>query len=271
MTLPLVCPKCQRKSTTPDARFCYYCSAQLLNVITLDQEEITIGRVKGNNIVLEHPAVSDKHARLVKRNEQWYVVDESSAKGTFINYERVPHGKEGHPLDSSGENILWIAPFSFRLSKSGTQSANFEQAYLTLDACDLVRIVKNKGEKQKILDLTGVSLSFRPGEFIALVGGSGTGKSTLMKALLGLEPAQAGTVYINGRSYIQQGQSQRFEALNAIVGYVPQDDVLHYDLTPAEALDYVARIRLSPDLSKEDRYTHINNCPFAEKSSEKGN
>lgn len=267
------CPNCWRQLADPGAQYCQHCGvnlqewhqagvrAQLVtNPIALTKTPITIGRDETCDIHLDHPAVSAQHARLEWRTQagSWYVVDEISAKGTFVNYQQVAHGSEGRLVNPATDTI-WIAPYSFRLAGSEKQRTRFEPARLRLDAVDLVRTVKHDQTHQPItiLDLQSTPLSFRPGEFIALVGGSGAGKSTLMKALLGLAPAQQGTVYVSGRPFIENGQAQRFQAMHAIVGYVPQEDIVHRELTPLEAMDYTARFRLSPDLSKRERTAYI--------------
>jgi ABC-type multidrug transport system ATPase subunit len=271
--LHALCPNCWRQVRDPEAQFCYHCGVNLhewsragthpqpvTNPIALNKTPITIGRGESNDIRVDHPAVSQHHARLEWRSDQgaWYVVDEVSARGTFVNYQQVPHGPEGRPV-SPATDTLWIAPYSFRLIGGEQQRHHFEPARLRLDVKSLVRTVRHEKTKQTIaiLNLEPTPLSFRPGEFIALVGGSGAGKSTLMKALLGLSPAQKGTVYVSGRPFIVDGQAQRFEAMHAIVGYVPQEDIVHRELTPLEAMDYTARFRLSPDLSKDERMAYI--------------
>jgi len=69
--------------------------------------------------------------------------------------------------------------------------------FIRLDAHRLVRQVKDKQGRTKTI-LSQVSLPIEPGQFVALVGGSGTGKSTLLKTLLGIEPTQEGGVFLNG-------------------------------------------------------------------------
>jgi len=283
-TSSLFCNNCWHTAKEADAQYCPNCGVDMAewgsmnaprmvttNDIALtprrtgdgDQPSITIGRGILNDVRLDHPAVAEQHARLEWRTDEnaWYVVDEASAKGTFVNYQQVPHSPEGWPINPDAD-IIWIAPYSFRLTSKEEQPNRFEPAHLRVDAIGLIRTVKHEttGDPVCILNMEPTPLSFRPGEFIALVGGSGTGKSTLMKALLGLEPAQEGSVYINGRPFIVNGQARPFEAMHAIVGYVPQDDIMHHDLSPWEAMDYIAQFRLSPDLSPEERSVFIQDA-----------
>ena len=263
------CPNCWRPITDEEIRYCPECgvsihdwgegavSASLAtailrtgNTLVLSHSPLTIGRDERNDICLSHPAVSEFHASLSWDADQrtWVLVDNGSARGSFVNYRPVP-ADTGVPVQP-GQDVLWIAPYAFRLAISG-ESGRFEPAQLRLDAHGLRRTVKHPSGKGDltILNLKQTALSFRPGEFIALVGGSGAGKSTLMKALLGLEPAQQGAVYLGATPFIEEGEVQRFAAMQTVIGYVPQEDVVHRELTVEEALAYTTRLRLSPDLS----------------------
>jgi ABC-type multidrug transport system ATPase subunit len=97
-----------------------------------------------------------------------------------------------------------------------------------------------------------VSLSILPGEFVAIVGGSGAGKTTLLDAMAGLRPATSGTVYYNGRDYYRCIDDYRH-----VLGYVPQDDIIHGELAVAQTLWYSARLRLPRDTSKESIATAV--------------
>src|SRR5204862_6435930 len=72
------------------------------------------------------------------------------------------------------------------------------------------------------------------------------GKSTLLMAVLGLLRPTAGGVLLNGRPLFQQ-----YESFRTNVGYVPQDDIVHPQLTVREALEYACKLRLPP-LTKKD-------------------
>src|SRR5256885_270989 len=91
--------------------------------------------------------------------------------------------------------------------------------------------------------LHDITFSILPREFVTLVGGSGTGKSTLLDAISGVRPANAGQVRYNGVEYYSQLDSYR-----SAIGYVPQDDIVPTDLTVERALYYAAKLRLPEDM-----------------------
>lgn len=95
--------------------------------------------------------------------------------------------------------------------------------------------------------LSSISLQVQPGQLVALLGPSGAGKSTLMKCVLGLRDPNRGKVLIGGKPLSEAGP----------VGYVPQDDHVHKQLTVWQELDYAAQLRL-PDLDESERGELIN-------------
>lgn len=98
--------------------------------------------------------------------------------------------------------------------------------------------------------ILGQNLSFfvAAGEFVGLLGPSGSGKSTLLKACSGLEKPSRGKVSLN--------QQDLYKSLNdwrEKIGYVPQDDIIHGELSVQKAVHYAARLRLKPDLAEQTR------------------
>jgi ABC-type multidrug transport system ATPase subunit len=85
--------------------------------------------------------------------------------------------------------------------------------------------------------LHDVSFVARPGELDGIVGGSGAGKTTLLEALAGVRPADGGEVRFDGNDH---------GAYRAILGYVPQDDIIHLELPLERTLRYAAQLRLPP-------------------------
>src|SRR5262249_55934262 len=130
----------------------------------------------------------------------------------------------------------------YRMIYESTQLAQYdESSFIRVDALGL----KRSGAKGATL-LNNVSLSLPARAFVALVGGSGAGKSTLLDALAGLRPAEQGSVFYNGRNLYQN-----LAAFKTQVGYVPQDDIVHRDLTVERALYYAAKMRLPGDFTRE--------------------
>ena len=228
---------------------------------------LRLGRAEDNDRVLSHPAVSSYHTRLdLLPDGAWWVTDLTSTHGTYVNNQAVSTAGAAIRVE---QDTLWIAPFALRLSVNETPRMP-RPAHLRLDLVNLER----KAGSRVLLDLTGTPLSFRPGEFIAIVGGSGAGKSTLLKALLGMDTIQgrgrSGDVFFNNQLLISGPESYAFAPLNSIVGYVPQqDDSLHFQLTAAEALDYTARIRFASDLPADERKARVQEALVAVKMDRK--
>ncbi len=88
--------------------------------------------------------------------------------------------------------------------------------------------------------LSNISLSVHPGEFVGLLGPSGAGKSTLLNAMNGFRPASEGKVLLNGTNLYTQ-----FDRFRTLIGYVPQDDIVHTSLSVYKSLYYAALLRFS--------------------------
>ena len=112
---------------------------------------------------------------------------------------------------------------------------------------NITREVRSRlgGGKIKLLD--GISLSIQPNEFVGLLGPSGAGKSSLIEALNGVRPANSGYVRINNLDLYRH-----LDSLKQAIGYVPQDDIIHRELTVYRTLFYVAKLRLSRDVSAKE-------------------
>jgi ABC-type multidrug transport system ATPase subunit len=101
-----------------------------------------------------------------------------------------------------------------------------------------------KGGRQVLND---VSLAMRPGELVAIVGGSGAGKTMLLEALAGVRPAERGEVRFDGVDLYSN-----LDAFRNRLGYVPQDDIIHAELPLERTLRYAARLRLPASTSKAE-------------------
>ncbi|MEQ9357087.1 ATP-binding cassette domain-containing protein [Coleofasciculus chthonoplastes] len=186
-------------------------------------------------IQLDAPTVSRLHAVITPSPQGGYRLEDRSTNGTFLNEKPI---NTTVPLQD-GDTIR-IGPFSLLLRQDTLELVD-RGNFIRLDAHRLVRQVKDKQGQTKTI-LSHVSLPIEPGQFVALVGGSGTGKSTLLKTLLGIEPTQEGGIFLNGDNL-----RQNFNLYRSQIGYVPQDDIVHPDLTVAEVLTYSCQLRLPPD------------------------
>ena len=118
-----------------------------------------------------------------------------------------------------------------------------ERRGLHVQATGLARVLRRGS---RILD--DVTLAIEPGEVVAIIGASGAGKTTLLDALAGVRPASHGTVRFDGLDIAQHGG-----AFRTLVGYVPQDDIIHRDLPVETTLRYAARLRLPDDRPRRHR------------------
>ncbi|MFL5695992.1 MAG: FHA domain-containing protein [Ktedonobacteraceae bacterium] len=209
--------------------------------IPLGAPQISIGRHPNNTVVLNHPQVSAYHARLQQVQGAYRIVDLGSTNGVYVNALRVTN-----QLLKPGDEVR-IGPF--KLTYTGTQLTQQDESNsVRIDAVHL----KKLGNKQVVL-LNDISIAIPPRKFVALVGGSGTGKSTLMGALNGLRPAESGMVFYNGQDYYKH-----LAAFSTQLGYVPQDDIIHRDLPVERALYYAARMRLPDDFTGAQIQQRIN-------------
>lgn len=90
----------------------------------------------------------------------------------------------------------------------------------------------------KQLAVASVSLSLGKGEFLAIIGPDGAGKSSLLRAMAGLQPVNAGTVHVLGMDAWEQ---RRF--LHEKLGYLPQIFALYGDLTVDENLAFLGHLK----------------------------
>ncbi len=201
----------------------------------LDPKQVrtAIGR-QGCAVLLDHPTVSRVHTWIDRLPDGSHSMrDAGSANGTFVNGQRITQ----HMLTAG--DIIQIGPFKLVYQRNRLDQYD-QRRGMHIDVRDLTYTVAIRGKQKTILQ--AVSLSIAPREFVAIVGGSGAGKSTLMRAISGSVRAAAGQVLVNGDDLYQH-----FDAYRALMGYVPQDDILHQTLQVDRALDYAARLRLSAD------------------------
>ncbi len=215
--------------------------AQVRTIDLGEKERLTIGRDPGNDVVLAQPVISRYHAQVTRVGRRYYVSDLQSANGTFVNDRRIETNTWLQPNDT-----IRIGPYRFVLGEN--QFVRYDETNgLRVEAMGL-----NKWVRKKLNLLQDISLIFQPREFIVVVGQSGGGKSTLIDSIAGYRPATHGKVFVNGIDVYRS-----FDAIRNEIGYVPQRDIIHMELTVYQALDYAAKLRMPRDTSKEERHKRI--------------
>lgn len=201
---------------------------------------LTIGRGGEADIQLPAPAVSRRHAVLQPSGDEWVLNDLNSTNGTFVNGQRI-----SAPRRLAAGDVIQIGPFRLAYEGGGIFKLQAASRGLRLDGHSVIWEVGSKEKRKRILE--DINVAIYPQEFIGLVGGSGAGKTTLMKAMSGLLPPTEGQVLVEGEPLYEN-----YEAYRQLIGYVPQDDILHKELTVEEALRYSARLRLPPDIGEDE-------------------
>jgi len=204
---------------------------------------VQIGRDAGNDVVINSPNVSRFHAQVEKVGQRYRVEDLRSSNGTFVNDERIDGSVWLKP-----EDTIRIGQYRFVMGKD--QLASYDDSNgLRVDAINL-----NKWVRKDLNILQNISVSFKPREFIVVVGQSGGGKSTFVDAVAGYRPATAPSrVLVNDVDIYQN-----FDAIRNDIGFVPQKDIIHMELTVYQALDYAAQLRMPGDTTPEERERRVN-------------
>lgn len=204
-----------------------------------------IGRALENELVVSDLQVSRLHAEFHATPDGRYEIrDLGSHNGTYVN--GMPIAKGGSALLGPND-IVGVGHSTFRLVGDrleefvDTGEVSFSARHLTVTV---------DGGKDILKD---VSFGVPEKSLIAVIGPSGSGKSTLLKALTGYRPANKGDVLYDNRNLYKQ-----FAELRQRIGLVPQDDILHKELTVKKALKYAAKLRFPSDTSEQERAQRID-------------
>lgn len=216
------------------------------NIFLKDKKNIIIGRESTNDITISHSLVSRMHAEIYQEKNEWYIKDLNSTNGTFVNGKQVKSATKLNVMDT-----IYIGQTKFVVQQNKIIYNSNVQG-LQLDAIDISKVVKDSNagffsekKEKKILD--HISISIKPGELVALIGGSGAGKSTFMDTINGFRPATEGTVLVNGDDFYAN-----FNAYKNIMGYVPQQDIVYDSLTVHQMLTYAAKLRMPEDSNDQE-------------------
>ena len=204
----------------------------------LSQQTITtVGQNEKCDIRVDNPLVSDKHFFIAFDGQNCFIEDAHSVRGTYVNNRKVKRSKLN---DYDRISIPGAAYIFFRNRLLYSTAAGG----IRIDAADICKEVTDRNTRKKISLVTHVSFRIGAGEFVAVVGGSGAGKSTLLDCINGMRPATGGKIYYDTNDYYENMNSYK-----GVIGYVPQKDIMHDDLTVGTALRYTAKLRTRADIS----------------------
>lgn len=197
-----------------------------------------IGSAPDNDIIIHDVLVSGHHAFLVLVPQGVQITDANSTNGTYVNGQRVKEAilHNGDVVTIGNSDMVFANGTLARRTEPAAETGGLKvnSVSLTVDG------------NHTLLDR--ISFSAGPGKLTALIGPSGSGKSTLLKVIEGGVRPTGGTV-----SFEQHDVHNAYASMRTRIGMVPQDDVVHPQLTVTEALGYAAELRMSPDATKAAR------------------
>jgi ABC transport system ATP-binding/permease protein len=211
-------------------------------IMPMPVRALRIGRASDNDVVVPDLSVSRHHAELRRTSRgEFEIVDLDSHNGTYLNGQRIKVA----PVTET--DLIGVGPATFR--RVGDELQEFlDTGDISLTAKDLTfRISGGK----VLLD----HVTFPLGErcLLGVIGPSGAGKSTLLGALTGIAPATEGSVLYDGRDLYRS-----YAELRHRIGLVPQENILHTQLTVRRALQFAAELRFPRDTSKQERKRRID-------------
>ena len=210
-------------------------------VMRLPDRVVRIGRADDSDVVVSDLRVSRRHAELRRAPGGGYeITDLGSHNGTFLNGQQVTSAAV------TEADVIGIGLATFRLV--GDELQQFDDVGdVSLDARGLTVTLPSG----KII-LDDVTFPLPERCLLGVIGPSGAGKSTLLGALTGMRPASTGSVLYDGRDLYAN-----YAELRHRIGLVPQENILHTQLSAQRGLGYAAELRFPRDTSPAERSRRI--------------
>lgn len=208
---------------------------------------MSVGRDSACEVVLNDKSISRRHATLQPLpNGGCLVRDEHSQGGSFVN------GRRFDEHEFTVGDRLEIGPFCFqfdglalvRVANTSGGSIRANRIFMQVSERSLLGLLTGGGRTTNII-LDDVSMIIPPSRFFGLIGPSGAGKSSLLHTIAGLRKPEGGTVLIDGEDIYANDVPPSF-------GFVPQDDIVHPELTVRQAMQYSARLRLARETPRHE-------------------
>lgn len=230
--------------------------------ITLRKKETSFGRYEECDVVIPLPYISGKHMVVMKRDKEYFLMDCNSMAGTWLNGEEI-HGevklKEKDiiaicdcTLLFTGNRLVYNVPVTNRRNENvSVDVADINEEDLSSRPVVLRADIRSRkvktGFKKKEL-IKDIKVEIKEGTLVALIGGAGAGKSTVMNCMNGYETSgMDGSVEYKGVDLIKN-----FSRMKYLIGSVQQGDAFHEEITVEQELTNAAGIKLPRDTKKAE-------------------
>jgi ABC transport system ATP-binding/permease protein len=196
--------------------------------IRFEGARMELGRDPACSLPLDMPTVSWRHAALERTAEGIVVEDLGSRNGTYVDGVRI----SAKTLLRPGQEI-GLGSYRFQLLEDGALAKREYIGNVTIEVASVAVCAPNG---VRLLD--SISLTIFPSELVALMGPAGAGKTTFLKAVNGYTRPADGKVLFNGDDLYKF-----YDRFRQQMSYVPQDDIVHAQLTVRESLYFSAKLR----------------------------
>lgn len=205
------------------------------------QSIIHIGRDSSCELKLDDLTVSRFHSVIARQNDEWYIADNDSTNGVGLNGVEITGSIKLNTYDVIRiSNIAMI----FLGSSVIYNSSNESDTILSVD-------IKDKTVSGGKLLLKDIQAEFHSKDFVLILGGSGAGKTTLIKAILG-ESRANGKIILNG-----QDLYKNFKNMKSQIGMVPQFLTLRTNDSVRDTLMDTASIKMGKKYSQSERMKRV--------------
>ena len=202
------------------------------NILELfnNKDMIIVGRDSSCDLRINDTRISRRHASIKKiSNDKFLLKDLDSLNGIYVNGSKV----NGSRTISKKDNIF-LGKYLLKIDGRAKDLSD----ELAISAIGIEKVYPNQKKGKKALHKMDISVPSR--SLLAIMGPSGCGKSTLLKSLNGESPPTKGKVLIFNQDLISN-----YEYLKTQIGYVPQDDIVHKQLTVEQSLYFAAKLRIA--------------------------